>query len=94
MEEIVGRYYVINQGMGIDSDIAEPFILYLNDDGTVIGEEVEGTWNVTDGNCYMHITYDGKEYSGVFCKMKDEAGTEVMIFTSVGSNESIWGVKY
>ena len=35
MEDIVGRYYVINQEMGIDSDIAEPFILYLNDDGTV-----------------------------------------------------------
>ena len=93
-EEIVGRYYVINQGMGIDSDIAEPFILYLNDDKTVTGEEVEGTWRVTDGSCYMHITYDDKEYSGVFCKMKDEAGTDVMTFTSVGSNESVWGIKY
>ena len=37
---------------------------------------------------------DGKEYSGVFCAQKDEAGTDVMTFTSVGSNESVWGVKY
>ena len=94
MEDIVGRYYVINQEMGIDSDIAEPFILYLNDDKTVTGEEVEGTWNFTDGTCYMHITYDEKEYSGVFCKMKDEAGTDVMTFSAVGANQSVWGVQY
>jgi len=30
----------------------------------------------------------------VFCKMLDEAGTEVMTFSAVGSNESVWGVKY
>lgn len=94
MDEIAGRYYVINQGTGIDSEVAEPVIYYLNEDGTVVGEEIEGTWSVTDGTCFMHINYEDKEYSGVFCKMKDEAGTDVMTFTSVGSNESVWGVKY
>lgn len=93
-ENLVGRYYVINQGTGIDSEVAEPVILYLNDDGTVVGEDIEGSWKVTDGSCYVHIIYDDKEYSGVFCQMKDEAGTDVMTFTAVGSNESIWGVKY
>ena len=94
MDEIAGRYYVINQGTGIDSEVAEPVIFYLNEDGTVVGEEIEGTWSVTDGTCFMHISYEDKEYSGVFCKMKDEAGTDVMTFTSVGSNESVWGIKY
>ena len=46
------------------------------------------------GSYYMNITVDGVEYSGVFCQMKDEAGTEVMTFSAVGENESIWGVKY
>ena len=39
-------------------------------------------------------TYDEKEYSGVFCEMNDEAGTKVMTFSAVGSNQSIWAVKY
>ena len=37
---------------------------------------------------------DQNSYSGVFCEMNDEAGTPVMTFSIVGSNESIWGVKY
>ena len=32
------------------------------------------------GTCYMTITYGEKEYNGVFCQMKDEAGTDVMTF--------------
>lgn len=93
-ESLVGRYYVVNQGTGIDSEVTEPFILYLNEDGSIVGENIEGSWNVADNSCYVHITYDDKEYSGVFCKMQDEAGTDVMTFTAAGSNESIWGVKY
>ena len=42
----------------------------------------------------MNVLVDGKEYSGIFCKMLDEAGTEVMTFSAVGNNESLWGVKY
>ena len=47
-----------------------------------------------NGTCYMTHTYGGKEYNGVFCQMKDEAGTDVMTFSAVGANESVWGVKY
>ena len=42
----------------------------------------------------MKASIDGVDYSGVFCQMKDEAGTDVMTFSAVGSNLSIWGVKY
>lgn len=91
---VAGRYYVINQGTAIDAEIAQPFILYLDESGKVYGDGVEGSWEMKDGTCYMKVTYGGKDYSGVFCQMNDEAGTQVMTFSAVGSNESVWGVKY
>ena len=42
----------------------------------------------------MSITIGDTEYKGVFCKMLDEAGTEVMVFSAVGNNQTVWGVKY
>lgn len=93
-EQVAGKYYVINQGTGIDAEIAEPVILYLQEDGKVYGEDSQGEWEYKDGSCYMKIQIGEKSYSGVFCQMKDEAGTEVMTFSAVGSNESVWGVKY
>ncbi len=92
--QIVGRYYLINQGTDISNNIANPIIIYLNEDGTCDGSESSGTWTATEGTCFMNISIDGKEYSGVFCQMKDEAGTDVMTFSAVGENESIWAVKY
>ncbi len=92
--ELVGRYYVINQGTGIDAEIARPVILYLQTNGKVVGENVKGTWTKTDGSYYMNITIGEDTFSGVFCKMADEGGTEVMTFSAVGDNESVWGVKY
>lgn len=93
-EQVAGKYYVIDQGTGIDAEIAEPVILYLQEDGKVYGEDSQGEWEYKDGSCYMKIQIGEKSYSGVFCQMKDEAGTEVMTFSAVGSNESVWGVKY
>lgn len=92
--DVIGRYYVINQGTDISDKIANPKILYLNKDGSVTGEKSKGTWTYNDGSYYMDITIDGDEFSGVFCRMKDEAGTDVMTFSAVGQNESVWGVKY
>lgn len=92
--EVVGKYYVINQGTEINAEIAQPVIFYLESNGKVYGDGIEGTWEMTKGTCYMKLTYNGVEYSGVFCNMKDEAGTEVMVFSAVGNNESVWGVKY
>ncbi len=92
--EMIGKYYLVNQGTKIDAKVAEPIIVYLLEDGSVKGENLEGTWNATEGKYFMTLSYDDKEYSGVFCAMKDEAGTNVMTFSAVGNNESIWGVKY
>lgn len=94
IEELAGKYYVINQGTSIDDQIAQPFILYLEEDGTVRGDGIRGSWEAKEGSCYMNLTYGERSYSGVFCRMNDEAGTQVMTFSAVGSNESVWGVKY
>lgn len=93
-KEVAGAYYVVNQGTTINKDIAEPFKLILETDGKIYGEGIEGTWEMTKGTYYMKLTCNDTEYSGIFCKMNDEAGTEVMTFSAVGSNETIWGVMY
>ena len=92
--EVAGEYYVINQGTAIDSQIAEPFKLILTEKGNVYGDKITGTWEVKDGSYYITIEYGKTEYKGVLCKMNDEAQTEVMTFSAVGNNQSIWGVKY
>lgn len=92
--DVAGRYYVINQGTAIDAQIAQPFILYLDEGGKVYGDGIEGSWEMKDSTCYMKVTYQDVDYSGVFCQMNDEAGTQVMTFSAVGNNESVWGVKY
>lgn len=93
-EQVLGEYYLINQGLSVDARIAQPIKVILNEDGTVTGNKLEGTWKMTEGTCYMRLTYNEKEYSGVFCEMNDEAGTKVMTFSAVGNNQSVWGVKY
>ena len=104
-EKIVGEYYVINQGTEINAEIAEPEKWVFTEDGFIFGESMNGTWEVKDDSYYIHITTSipnedeevdvaKDSYSGVLCAMKDEAGTDVMTFSAVGSNESIWGVKY
>lgn len=93
-DAVVGRYFVVNQGHRINSDIANPIILYLNKDGSVAGRESSGTWTMKDGSPYMSVTIDGIEYKGVFCEMKDEAGIDVMTFSAVGDNTTVWGVMY
>lgn len=99
-DSVVGRYYVVDQGTDISSTVSQPYILYLTEEGKVFGDKITGTWEMKDGTPYVHIVCSNRlmgtevEYSGVFCQMKDEAGTEVMTFTAVGANESLWGVKY
>ncbi|MCR5502510.1 MAG: glycoside hydrolase family 43 protein [Lachnospiraceae bacterium] len=92
--ELTGRYFVTSQGTDISSDIANPVILYLKDDGTISGRKAAGEWSVRDGPPRMTVTIDGTEYKGIFCPMKDEAGTDVMTFSAVGSNTTVWGVSY
>ena len=72
----------------IDTDDINPPILF------VFGKDIKGIWTVKDGTYYVTIKYDDEEFKGVFCDMKDEAGTKCMTFSAVGKNKSLWGVKY
>ena len=85
---------MINQGTEINDHIAEPFIVYLREDGTAGGKNVSGTWSVDSGTAFLRLSLDGREYSGILARMQDDGGTEVSIFSAVGNNESVWGVKY
>lgn len=91
--DIVGDYFFVNNGEKIDAVICEPVMITLHDDGKITGTYL-GTWEAKDGTYFMHLTVDGKEYSGVFCKQYDMTGQEVMTFSAVGGITSVWGVKY
>ena len=93
LEEMAGTYYFINQDIKLNSEIVSAELMTLKEDGTVSGC-AEGTWQWEDGTCYMSLTYEDVTYSGVFCAMKDEAGTDVMTFSAAGDNKSVWGAKY
>ncbi len=92
-DEIAGDYYFVDQGFAIDSKVAQPLMIRLNKDGSITGA-FSGNWSIKDGSYHMHFTVDGKDFSGVFCKQKDMAGTEVMTFSAGGGLESVYGVKY
>lgn len=93
-DEICGRYYMTDLNTEIDSEIPQMQIIYLNQDGSVVGENISGSFKKMDNNYYVDITLGDETFSGVFCSMKDEAGTNVMCFSAVGNNHSVWGVKY
>ncbi len=104
--KIAGDYYVTDQGMSMDAEIPDVEKWIFTEDGFVFTQKETGTWEQTKDTPYVHINFDldseekedkdedQKKYSGVFCEMNDEAGTPVMTFSLVGSNESVWGVKY
>lgn len=94
IESAAGRYFVINQGTLINKKIAEPVIMYLREDGTVGAQDQEGTWTLGADGRYIHLTLGDKEYSGLLAHTQDETGVPVTVFTTVGMNESVWGVKY
>ena len=93
-QEVPGRYYVINQGTKINDQIAEPQVLYLRKDGSIGGETLSGSWTLKEGSVFLHLTLGEAEYSGILCRMQDDAGTDVQVFSAVGQNESLWGVRY
>lgn len=93
-EAVPGRYYFLDQGLKINAEIAEPSVLYLTADGRAVSEKEEGSWERKAGTPYLTLSLGGKNYSGVLCRMQDEAGTEVTVFSLAGDNHSLWGVKY
>lgn len=92
-EEIVGRYYLVDLGIEINAAVKEPSIIYINKDGSITGEDTSGAWEIDEENQYFDITYRDETFSGIVSKTKDEAGVERIVFSVVGQNRSLWGVK-
>ena len=90
---LIGKYFFVNQGTGIDANITEPKIMYLETGGKLRTESAIGTWSISDGK-FINFNIDGIQYSGVLSKMRDEAGTSVVTITLAGNNQSLWCVKY
>ena len=93
-QDVPGRYFVVNQGMDISGDVPPLFILYLREDGTLGGENVSGTWTREEGKIFLRLTLGEKAFSGVMAQMEDDGEEPVTVFSAVGGNESLWGVKY
>lgn len=75
-----------------DKGIVKSEAITLGADGTISGAH-SGTWKLTKGANAV-LTIDGKEYKGVFLKQKTEStDEEIMTFTAVGNNLSVWGVQ-
>lgn len=94
-ESIIGDYEFINHGIQCDkAEMLEVQNITLNEDGTITGD-VEGTWAEADNNYMAEFTIGDEEYSGVFFRQHDESQEpkEVMTFTAIGENKTIWGVK-
>ena len=66
----------------------------VHEDGTVTGQDISGVWTPESGTYYMSVTVGGTSFSGAFCAMQDDAGTDCMTFSAVGDNRSLWGVSY
>ena len=93
MAEVVGRYYLVRQDTTVTGKIPPITVAYLLGDGKVYLENGEGSWSMQADTYYMSITLDGEVFQGVFCRMPDEAGNACMVFSAVGGNESLWGVR-
>lgn len=94
-EEVLGSYHFINHGTATTASMRTVYEITLNEDETVSGD-LEGTWVMEEGTCYMTLNINGVAYDGVFFRQQDESGTgqQVMTFTAVGeNNEAIWGSK-
>lgn len=92
-EEVAGSYQFINHGTATSSSMLTVYEITLKEDETVSGD-LDGTWTMENGTCYMTLNINGVAYDGVFFRQQDESEKEhqVMTFTAVGeNNETVWG---
>ncbi len=92
--DVTGTYYVVKQDPTDNTSATKYNAISLNKDGSISGY-LKGTWEMEDGTHFIHIKIGAAEYDGVLCEMKDEAGTDCLTFSLIGTNNSsLWGVKY
>lgn len=95
MDDMAGTYEMVNMGTSSATSnvgMLSNGSLTLNADGTLSGA-YKGTWS--HNNQYVTLNINGTAYKGVFFKQYDESSShkEVMTFTVIGADTSIWGTK-
>lgn len=92
-EDLAGTFYILDHGMDISAEI-HGSAAYSFSEGSIRGE-LEGSYEVTEGTNFIHLTLDGVSYSGNLVEMTDEAGNRTLCFMAVGeNNHTLWGIKY
>ena len=98
-EEIAGVYHFLDHTADTITTAVKPVEYYLDANGNVSKmkkpEVALGIWSVEEGTNYITMKIGTKEYSGVVCRMEDEAGNSVMTISAITEkNNSLWAVKY
>ena len=96
-KEISGTYYVMEHGLDISSKVKEPVKTEFLDDGQIVlanePNKAIGYYKLEDESRITITVKDGV-YESVIVQLNDEAGNPPMCITGVGSNQSVWAVKY
>lgn len=100
--EICGIYYVIEHGQDISSKVKKPVKVEFTRDNKIICAETTdgkkdkklfGSYRLEDES-RITVTIGKLVYECVIVQINDEAGNPTMCITGVGSNQSIWAVRY
>lgn len=100
--EICGIYYVIEHGQDISSKVKKPVKVEFTRDNKIICAETTdgkkdkklfGSYRLEDES-RITVTIGKLVYESVIVQINDEAGNPTMCITGVGSNQSIWAVRY
>ena len=97
--KIPGKYKLLVHEYKLDHTkkaYAQPVDITLKADGTIIGDEYNGTWKVKEGTSYITINL-GVDYKGVMVEQTLEPKNEkAPSFTGLNSatGVTVWGYKY
>lgn len=95
--EICGTYYMIEHGLDISSKVRKPVKAEFARGGEIFSGETEGKvlgqYRLEDES-RISITIGEVTYESIIVQLNDEAGNPTMCMTGVGSNQSIWAVRY
>ena len=89
-----GTYYMVNHGTDIGSTVHEPAKVKLDTKDMTLSGKMSGSFELKEGTPFVTFKSGDETYKGVFIRMEDEAGNDVMCFTACSKNRTIWGVHY
>ncbi len=105
--EISGTYYLVEHGLDISNEVHKPLKVEFNREGEIrifkeqkvvstsfeTKKAIYGTYRLEDES-RVSITIGEVTYESVIIQLNDEVGNPMMCMTGVGSNRSLWAVRY